>query len=295
MPRGDVMGCNTGPHRRKFLLSPGRFLADAVRQREDELVFWGEWEAQSRIVARWRAQPGLPTVLHAPWWAPPELDGERQNTDPWVFGDHFLYSNCKQHTNNKPDRRASALQRLPVGSMILFGSGRGTRFVIDTVFVVGTVVGTFEPLAAVDHLPVDEAFTTCTLEPLAGYAPHVAASTYTLYAGATIDDRVDGMFSFVPCRVYRDAQARFARPAIDLPGAVNPANGRSPRGATAGDRRPIGEVVAAWHAVAEQVRHADLHLGIRFETPPRRAPRSSTPPTFRARRTSRRGFRPLAV
>lgn len=34
---------NTGPHRRKFLTSRGRFL-QAGEIRADDLVFWGEWE-----------------------------------------------------------------------------------------------------------------------------------------------------------------------------------------------------------------------------------------------------------
>jgi hypothetical protein len=185
-----------------------------------------------------RSASGLPTVLHEPYWAPPDFDGTRQNTDPWVFGDGFRYSNCKQHTNNTPARQPSALQRLPAGSMILFGSAVSGGFVIDTVFVVGGKVGVFRPFDDMSHLGVDPAFEACTLQALTTYEPHIGASTYTLYRGATFDEPVHGMFSFVPCRVHGEPGMRFPRPAIDLPGIINPASKQSHSGATPDGRRP---------------------------------------------------------
>jgi len=268
VPTGSVMGWNAGQHQRKFLVSPGRFVDDGDRVHDADLVFWGEWEAQSRVVTRWLPRPELPTVLHTPYWSPPVGEREWQNTDPWVFGDRFLYSNCKQHTNNTPARRPSALQHLPRGSMILFGSARSSRFVIDTVFVVASVAGTFRPCEDRRGLPVDEAFEACTIQRLGtSYEPHIAASTYSLIQGATIDDPVDGMFSFVPCRVHGDPAMRFARPAIDLPGIVNPASRQSPSGAK--ELRPLDQVIDAWHRVVDQVRRAGLELGVDFATPPR--------------------------
>lgn len=270
VPSGEVMGWNTRDHQRKFLVSPGLFVNDIDDiPTADELVFWGEWEARSRIIQRWPRHPELPTVLHAPFWSPPAFDGTRQNTDPWVFGDSFLYSNCKQHTNNKPERRPSALQTLPAGSMILFGSAKQkpSRFLIDTVFVVRDTLGTFVPFDGTHHLPVDDAFTTCTLDSLTTYEPHIGTSTYTLVRAATIDVPVHGMFSFVPCRVYSDDRMRFPRPTINLAGIIDPTR-QSPSGATAKDRRPLGDVVAAWHAVVDQVRYAGLRLGVHFATPP---------------------------
>ena len=194
----------------------------------------------------------------------------RQNTDPWVFGDTFLYSNCKQHTNNTPTRQPSALQSLPTGSMILFGSATGGDFVIDTVFVVRDKVGVFRPFEDMSHLSVEPAFDACTLQPLRTYEPHIGTSTYTLYRAATVDDPVHGMFSFVPSRVANGPNLRFARPAIHLPGIVNPASKQSPSGATGTDRRPVDDVVGAWHAVVDQVLAAGLSLGVQFATPPRR-------------------------
>ena len=97
-PRGPLMPWNVGDHRRKFLRAPGRYLRD-----EDaavvaaDLVFWGEWEPPSEVVDRWSARDDLPRWLHLPYWErPTTAAARRQNTDPWVFGDRMLYSNCRQ-------------------------------------------------------------------------------------------------------------------------------------------------------------------------------------------------------
>lgn len=56
-------GWNTGPHRRKFLTAPGRYL-EAGAMRSDELVFWGEWEPQSRVIRTYNdPMPGGPRFL----------------------------------------------------------------------------------------------------------------------------------------------------------------------------------------------------------------------------------------
>lgn len=53
-----------------------------------------------------------------------------QNTDPLVFGDSFLYSNCRQGAIGR-------LRELRAGSVIVFGSVVSKSWVVDTVFVVG--------------------------------------------------------------------------------------------------------------------------------------------------------------
>jgi hypothetical protein len=210
------------------------------------------------VVAGWRARPGLPTVLHEPYWETPP-PGYRQNTDPWVFGDQFIYSNCKQHP-------LPSLRDLPVGSLVLFGSARQPDFVLDTVFVVAGRLGTFRPSDPRPDLAVDEAFATCTIGSVATGDAKCASTRFTVYRGATFAEPVDGTFSFTPS-VFRAAGNRFARPPIDLPGIVNPRSAQSPKGA--GDRRPHREVIGAWRSVVEQVHAAGLELGVRFATPPR--------------------------
>jgi hypothetical protein len=245
------------------MASPGALVGrDGEVERQTELVFWGEWEPPSRVAQRWPRAPGLPTVLHEPCWEKPAFVGRRQNTDPWVFGKSFLYSNCKQLT---PAHRPSALQGLSVGTVLLFGSVVEGEFVVDTVFVVREVVGSY--LAADTDLPVDEAFRVCTLDSIQTLRPEKANATFTLYRGATPTDRMNGMFSFVPCLPRNEPGPRFPRPSVELPGIVNPRSSQAVSGTKI--RRPLHEVEKAWSSVVNQVLNAGLELGCALSVPER--------------------------
>ncbi len=92
--------------------SPGRYVdADGI-EGETDLVFGGEWEPPSTVVKKWPPEWPLPRFLHEPTRSEPDATGYRQNTDPWVFGEHFRFSNCKQLT---PKENPSACQRLTSG------------------------------------------------------------------------------------------------------------------------------------------------------------------------------------
>ena len=253
---GDRMPWNTGDHGRKFLLSAGRSVGSQGQAGDTPLVFWGEWEAPSRIVERWRREGQLPRELHDPVWERPPTSAYRLNTDPWVFGEAFRYSNCKQLT---PHQNPSALQELTQGSVVLFGSKLLGEFVLDTVFVVRNPV----PYAPHDPPETDEAFRVCTIDSVG--TEDRGERQFTLYYGATFDEPVDGMYSFVPCRDAASEDARFARPAISLPGYINPASGQSPSGAKT--RRTMEQAFQQWHSVREQVLRAECELGVSFETP----------------------------
>lgn len=251
---------NTRPyHRRKFLCSPGRYVNADGSVNEGALVFWGEWEPPSNVVERWPAEAELPRCLHEPVWSHPRTTAVRQNTDPWVFGDSFLYSNCRQLT---PRKRPSALQRLTPGSMVLFGSSLGGEFVVDTVFVVRDA--TSFRLGEADALDIDEAFRVCALDSLRTMGD--PAYELTLFRGATLEAPVNGMFSFVPCRLAEGPSPRFARPSVDLPGYVNPESRQAPSGAL----RPLSAATVAelWADVRDQVLAAGCLLGVHFPTPP---------------------------
>jgi len=132
---GDCKGWNTGRHARKFIQNCGKYV-DATAPggvREDDLVFWGEWEPESTVSRRIAAPlPHGPHWVYQPYYGTPPKEWA-QNTDPFVFGDHFLYSNCLQRTKFGPTQMTT----LDRGSVILFGSCIGkTEFVVDTVFVV---------------------------------------------------------------------------------------------------------------------------------------------------------------
>lgn len=258
---GAVKGWNSKTHARKFMQTSGAFRSEpAGPDTTGDMVFWGEWEAPSRIVAT-LDPPGWewPRYLHAPFWTHPLSKRFLQNTDPYVFGDCFRYSNCRQNTKRGPYRT----QRLANGSVILFGSGLGGEFVLDTVFVVAGS----QPLSA-DLLPtlegVDDAFRAVVCEVLYRHGNREARNR--LYDGATPANPVGGMFSFFPCLPFEAAPLGFPRPGIRLDGVVNP---RSWQGLKYTSADSLEDTAHIWDQVVEQVLRQDLILGWHADTPER--------------------------
>lgn len=261
-PKTDVMPWNTGSHRRKFMTTEGNYSDGSGSLKAGQLVFWGEFEGHSRVIARWEEQDPLPMVLHAPFLGTPPSGVVRQNTDPWVFGERFHYSNCKQLTNH--ESTVTFMQGLTDGSLVLFGSSVGGSFVLDTALVIAGKRGTFQP-RNYDHLEVSDAFRIATLESLQPFAKPELDVSLTLYDGATPDDPIQGMYSFVPALPRQDDGPRFARPRIELPGIINP---RSKQAASAGiGPRPIEDVKFAWESVTRQVLAQGLVLATRLHLP----------------------------
>jgi hypothetical protein len=239
---------------------------------EASLAFWGEWEASSCVLERWPEKSELPRFLQEPVWEYPTFSGPRQNTDPWVFGDCFRYSNCKQVAQK-------SLQTLPSGSVILFGSilgfasASGPRFVLDTVFVVGEQRERFTPSNPPN---TDEVFRVCTIESRATGGnvnacggKDVCGDTnawLTLFSGATYDAPINEMYSFVPSRRTDSENVRFARPALSLPiELVNPHSWQSPKGA--GTPLSPDKIRELWATVRKQVVAAECLIGVHFPTP----------------------------
>lgn len=275
-PRSDDMPWNVVDHRRKFLRCPGRYVDDTDQPQNGEVVFWGEWEAPSRVERRWSANGRLPRVLHRPYWLRPPMDGFRQNTDPWVFGDRMIYSNCKQIVG--PQRTRTSMQKLPIGSVICFGSTIDHEFCVDTVLVVASAQP-WIPAELADH-DVDDAFNVCTAESITAGGTDAQAHL-TLYRGATIDDPMHGMYSFVPALPATDEGPRFARPALYLGGLINPASKQSTRGS----RRPlpITAVRNAWESIRHQVRLAGLVEAVHVDTPSQHGVAGTVPDTDKVR------------
>ena len=261
-PPTREMAWNTGEHRRKFLVAPGHWLDSDQGTGKAELVFWGEWEPPSRVERSWSASGRMPRALHRPYWAEPRGSGFRQNTDPWVFGDRMIYSVCKQ-TGGRPKRRPTSMQRLTRGSVICFGSTISGGFCVDTVFVVASA----EPWVPADLavLNLDQAFKTCTGRSVASREGD-AHRSLTLYRGATADEPVEGMFSFVPARRADLDDPRFLRPPVESK-FINPASQQSPRGSKCA--LPMETLRGTWDGLREQILDAGLLLATWLKTPNR--------------------------
>lgn len=262
---------NRGKHKRKFLKLAGSYDADG-KLKNGEIVFWGEWEPESRVV-RAVSNPiaGQPSFVYEPYYVIPRSYAGLQSTDPFVFGERFIYGNCLQGS-------FARLRRLSRGSVILFGSCSHGVFILDTVFVVdhskGYAIGKHEMLAEA----VSEGYREVTMCPLAVWsaackttscAPKTKGCTATdaeetlcLYFGATYQQRVNGMYSFFPCLPYEEMTRGFARPRIRLPEINNrQSRGINPHVGT------LDEMKILWGKVTNQVRRQQLCLGVHATMP----------------------------
>ncbi len=260
-------------HRRKFMRLRGEWMDGDDRMCSGELDAWGEWEPESYVVERFgprAGDPHAPRYLWRPYWVPRNSYRGLHNTDPFVFGGRFLYSNCGQPSPNK-----RGLKRLAQGSVIAFGSGRKVagvrRWVLDTVLVVrdSVVYDPLDPRGALEGM-VPETFLDVTGAPLAADAEGnpaegcSATGELRLYRGATPDDPVHGMYSFFPARSARTG-SDFGRPVVDLPGFINPTSWQAPKGAQRD--LPPDVLRSLWEKLVAQVRDEGLVLGTFAELP----------------------------
>jgi hypothetical protein len=253
-------------HGRKFLRTHATYLVDD-ELRDGEVVLWGEWEPPSRAIKLKPRGSGFPEWLHEPYWkSSPEFP--HQNTDPLVFGDRFLYTNCRQAKNSK-------LRRLAPGSLILFGSkepdATPNEFVLDTVFVVVDDAAEFMIADSAD-LDVPAWVETVVFDALRSDLGHPPPPVpLRLYRSRPQGEQPDEPFSFVPCRPWADEErSTFARPRLRLsPRAdgdpwIDPHTWRTARCLPA----TAVEIRALWDEIVTQVKSADLRLGVRFDAPP---------------------------
>ena len=260
-------------HKRKFMQVRGGWIEEDGTKRSGDLWAWGEWEPESDLIRkldRPRSSRNHPRYLWQPYYVPRDDYGGLHNTDPFIFGDCFLYSNCRQGAN-------PGLKRLGRGSVIAFGSckkgvGGEWRWWIDTVFVVAK--SDLYPVSAAYRVLKDrrsDVFGIVTGGPLSDNHEASCATDerFRLYRGATADDPVGGMFSFFPARPAGGG-AGFPRPVIDLPREYfNPRVCMAPKGVSCGRCRD--ELHSIWTDLVAQVRQAGLVLGTHAEVPPRRA------------------------
>lgn len=250
-------------HARKFMQFEGRWTDERGQQHNGELRAWCEWEAQSDLLQELdRPDPSeLPRYLWLPYYTDQPDGYERlHNTDPFIFGDQFLYSNCKQA--KRPN-----LRNLERGSVIAFGSKKGHGWVLDTVLVIAD---SFDYLAADTHTAlaglVPDAFLDVTGGPL---VENDATETLRLYRGATPDDPIDGMFSFFPTS-FASGNVGFERPSIELPDSYfKPKLAQNYKKTDL----PPDTLNELWQSIAEQVLDAGLLLGTHAAMPEHREPR----------------------
>ena len=256
------------PHARKFMEFFGKWIEDDGNPRNGKLRAWGEWEAESELLCELN-QPYqyslYPRYLWHPYYIPKDTYKGLHNTDPFIFGERFLYSNCRQQSQS----RTSGLAHLGRGSVIAFGSGKKIagewKWLLDTVFVVAGSVTYKAPEARLELAEAaPEAFLTVTGGPIADNEK----ASFRLYKGATPHQPVEGMFSFFPA-MPADGDTGFPRPVVDLDRQYfTPSNLRAPKGRRS--ELTSDELRVLWKSLVAQVRKAGLVLGTHAELPERR-------------------------
>lgn len=214
---------NFSDHKRKFMKVKGQYIDQNNKlQNTDELYFWGEWEPWSNVhpIDTHNQSAVFPEFIHEPIFYkdskkdPKFFNGKknqhRQNTDPFVFADQFLYGLCQQNRKTGPTK----LQYLAPGSIILFGSCKQKNyFALDTVFVISEkrkyspksfnndlsyIPQNYDRIMGFDDWPLPD----CTLN-LVEYKGASFNTPYEAYK--------EKMYSFVPCKVAGDGANGFER------------------------------------------------------------------------------------
>jgi hypothetical protein len=263
--RAGVMKWKPGRsrHDRKFMLARGSLLdwRAGLDHRLVPLVFWGEWEGPSVF---WRIEsPGgpLPSIVHAPFRPSERPSASVQNTDPMVFGDASVYSNCLQGAYR-------SLRHLSPGSIVLFGRHAavdGPSFSLDTCLVIDR----FESLVPA---PLDDETWGADLLRDAVLGPlHTegADGPLNVYLGQAPSHLSKGSFSFFPARLVRDSLALFARPELRptgaLRGVISPTK---PQRIKVMSTLSVTDRNAIWTEVVKQVTRQGCGLGYHASAPP---------------------------
>jgi hypothetical protein len=257
---------NRGFHKRKFLKRPGRYVGSREVQ---EILFWGEWEAESSAQRIEHPIDHGPRFIHEPFYVLPKHYKGLQNSDPFVFGEEFLYGFCKQS-------HFSQLAHLRSGSVILLGSCKDGGFVLDMLFVVGNCPPIDHSSAKDLKGKIPPVYLDVTVLPWYGNVGKVKGCAQRqkcrLYFGATPDNPVNGMYSFFPCEPYGVNAKGFARPRISLSGRIrdNLKRGAKFRGKDRTERLGPAAMKMLWDEVVKQVEDNQLELGVYAEMPKKR-------------------------
>lgn len=211
---GEILW-NRKKHKRKLIKNEISFLDDNGKSKNKLGYFWGEWEPYS--IASRENFNGNKYYAHELFFPSVDkynasnisdncsggcknADNELLNTDPYVFGDHFYYSNCMQN-------RYPILKNLHKNDIIIFGSRVNGEFVLDTVFVVE---------CRIKNAKCSDCFKTVTENLLD------KESNNNIYKGKMYNKKAkkDEIYSFFPC-----SDKPFDRPILALEGITKQKQG----------------------------------------------------------------------
>lgn len=278
----------TARHMRKYI----RCVADLVDTngrlcRNKRADFWGEWEPESISAPIGNVKgKGLPDNIHYPVFIKNNLEyagkdklikkviEEKkketknakglQNTDPFVFGDNFYYTCCKQ----------AKTKRLAPGSVILFGSTFQDpyKYVVDTVFVISEIIDcTWEGIEKYKDCGL---FYDAVLHKIY-YGSHAKEKGENwlkgnkIIVGASYEKPYNGMYSFFPCHPSTNKET-YKRPEIDS--SLHDEISSSIESTKYIVRSGMADTKAFWEKLRDYLLEQGYCLGVRTELPPILAP-----------------------
>ncbi len=232
-----------------------------------EMYFWGEWEASSRYKLLQDSRIGMPRAVHEiippqPGSCPPG----GQNTDPFVFGERFLYTICRQPSY-------PSLRSLDVGSIIAFGSrlrdGEKTYFGLDTLFVVGNRSVRLDSDPGRNDWSVltnKKEYEEATIKPLSlGQKNHEIKKgskdlPIRIYSASMADDLRDRLplFSFVPC-----GPNPFPRPKLTSLAEDGNVSNNLAQGIKLTPVSSIEDSLLLWKKIVDDLESQGIELGTR--------------------------------
>lgn len=259
-------------HYRKFLLSEGKYLTDIKSSvKTAPILFWGEWEPQSYFKILENSDKLEPNAIHQPVFLdsasnkkerknfsssckPSERTILYHNTDPYVFGEHFYYSNCKQASR-------VFLKHLDTYSLILFGTEYNNYFVLDTVFVINQYFSSSNYNNYKQSL--DPLLRESTLELGKLYSEK---KDLVLYQGLMQSDKKE-IYSYVPCKLEKGNEKGFKRPVLDIKKHRLQGFGAGSVSYRIEKSTTKEEVVQYWNSVSLDVLKQGFYLGVQIESP----------------------------
>jgi len=213
-PLNNHKDWNTNGHKRKFFMHKGDYV-DNNQVQCGYLMFWCEWEPPSHVVPLNQNGNNLyPAWLHISDLPNPIPHGQQlQNTDPYIFDTEFKYLLCQQFRPN-PFPHPTQLSILDIGSLILFGSVINARspnafFQLDTVFVVADWID-YNPHNNPLNIPqISQMYFDIVYDK--AFFNNQIDIDLRLYRGATFNNRINGMYSFVPAQIFNGQDFGFPR------------------------------------------------------------------------------------
>jgi hypothetical protein len=277
---------NDGDHYRKFVINKGKYIENGISN-SGILLFWCEWEPPSLVEEFNQTKAPIsnevyPKYLHYPYL--PSIENIKyyqkngyQNTDPFVFGENFKYSICKQD-------HYTCMRKLEKGSLILFGSCVKSRFVIDTVFVVKDIIPYISPITDDNYFHTFgsdfDIFCEIVLKMSCKDIIEEKQKPRKLYIGASYEDTdesLEKMFSFVPAMKYEGVKKSFPRLYLQDNDEINKyfskwtngekiINNNLKQGLIKKPNIPINEIKYLWEIIRDKTLE-NYVLGYNFEIP----------------------------